>query len=232
MATYVMSDIHGHGDLFRKMLEKIGFSEDDKLYIIGDVVDRGPDGIKLLQQILHTPNIVFLLGNHEDLLLRYLYHYGTDLTHNPLGMLGNHPTISGFKDLLDEQKTELVQALMNAPIHEIITVNGQHFYLVHAFPANNRDDELWNRPQKNVVNPIPDTQVIIGHTPTIFFERTREEVDQYEEELFQQGRHFEIYHGHGFIGIDCGCGTAERVGALACLRLEDLAEFYVPVQTE
>lgn len=29
MATYVMSDIHGHGDVFRKMLEKIGFSEEE-----------------------------------------------------------------------------------------------------------------------------------------------------------------------------------------------------------
>lgn len=37
----------------------------------------------------------------------------------------------------------------------------------------------------------------------------------------------EIYHGPGFIGIDCGCGTADRVGALACLRLEDMSEFYV-----
>ena len=51
MSIYVMSDIHGEADLFHAMLEQIGFSESDTLYILGDVIDRGPDGIALLQEI-------------------------------------------------------------------------------------------------------------------------------------------------------------------------------------
>ena len=35
MAHYVMSDIHGEADRFHAMLEKIHFSADDTLYILG-----------------------------------------------------------------------------------------------------------------------------------------------------------------------------------------------------
>ena len=38
-------------DKYIKMLEKINFSDSDTLYILGDVVDRGPDGIKILLDI-------------------------------------------------------------------------------------------------------------------------------------------------------------------------------------
>ena len=43
--TYAMSDLHGCYDKYKKMLEKIHFGEDDTLYILGDVVDRGDGGI-------------------------------------------------------------------------------------------------------------------------------------------------------------------------------------------
>ena len=72
MVHYVVADIHGEADRFHAMLEKIRFSDEDTLYIIGDVIDRGPDGIKLLQEIIHTPNMVMLLGNHEYMMLQYL----------------------------------------------------------------------------------------------------------------------------------------------------------------
>ena len=71
MSTYVMSDIHGERELFHKMLQRIAFSEDDTLYILGDVIDRGTDGIALLKEIKETPNMVMLLGNHEHMMLQY-----------------------------------------------------------------------------------------------------------------------------------------------------------------
>lgn len=41
---YVMSDIHGCYEKYRAMLKAIKFAEDDALYVLGDVLDRGPDG--------------------------------------------------------------------------------------------------------------------------------------------------------------------------------------------
>ena len=42
MASYVISDIHGEYDKFLDLLQKTGLREEDTLYILGDVVDRGP----------------------------------------------------------------------------------------------------------------------------------------------------------------------------------------------
>ena len=46
MAIYVVSDIHGYGKLFEKLLETIDFSESDYLYVLGDAIDRGPDDLE------------------------------------------------------------------------------------------------------------------------------------------------------------------------------------------
>ena len=49
MATYVIGDIHGQLEQLKVLLEKMKFNENDELYVMGDVVDRGPDPIKALQ---------------------------------------------------------------------------------------------------------------------------------------------------------------------------------------
>ena len=45
---YVVSDIHGNYELLEKLLKKIKFSEDDTLFVLGDVIDKGKDVQKLL----------------------------------------------------------------------------------------------------------------------------------------------------------------------------------------
>ena len=51
MSTYCISDIHGEYDRYIKMLQLVDFSADDTMYILGDVIDRGPDSIKLLEHV-------------------------------------------------------------------------------------------------------------------------------------------------------------------------------------
>ena len=65
MATYVISDIHGNYEGYKKILEMIDFSEEYILYVNGDVIDRGLGGIKILQHMMLQPNIYPILGNHE-----------------------------------------------------------------------------------------------------------------------------------------------------------------------
>ena len=61
--TYVISDIHGCYEKYRSMLEIIEFTGDDTLYVLGDVLDRGPDGFKILLDMAARPNVIGLLGN-------------------------------------------------------------------------------------------------------------------------------------------------------------------------
>ena len=62
---YVMSDIHGCYDEYIKLLDLIHFNDKDTLYVLGDVIDRGPYSIKVLQHMMMYSNIIPIIGNHE-----------------------------------------------------------------------------------------------------------------------------------------------------------------------
>ena len=63
--TYVMSDIHGEYDKYMAMLREIDLRPSDLLYVLGDVVDRGPHPIKILKDMSMRGNVLPLLGNHD-----------------------------------------------------------------------------------------------------------------------------------------------------------------------
>ena len=44
--TYVVSDIHGCDKKYFRLLETLHFSDNDTLYILGDVTDRGSGGLR------------------------------------------------------------------------------------------------------------------------------------------------------------------------------------------
>ena len=96
-----------------------------------------------------------------------------------------------------------------------VEVCGQQFYLVHGNIGDNRHDRIWGRPEPPPEeHPIPGKTVIVGHTCTFW-------MDLIED------RPFKIWHGPGIIDIDCGCGNETDMRRLACLRLDDMKEFYV-----
>ena len=72
--TYVLSDIHGNLRRFESIMKQINLQPDDTLYILGDVVDRYPHGVKILRQIMKMPNVKMLIGNHEYMMLKAIGH--------------------------------------------------------------------------------------------------------------------------------------------------------------
>ncbi|HSE10282.1 MAG TPA: metallophosphoesterase family protein [Nocardioidaceae bacterium] len=73
-ALYLVSDVHGFRDDLEQGLEQVGFGADDELWILGDLVDRGPDGIGVVNlvrslQEQHPGRVQVLMGNHEILAL-------------------------------------------------------------------------------------------------------------------------------------------------------------------
>ena len=68
--TYVLSDIHGNMPNFKSILKQIDLQPEDTLYILGDVIDRYPEGIRILRMIMAMPNAKMLLGNHEYMMLK------------------------------------------------------------------------------------------------------------------------------------------------------------------
>ena len=63
MAYYVMSDIHGEYEQFVELLGKINLKDEDTLYVLGDILDRGPHPIKVMRKLMEMPNAVCLVTN-------------------------------------------------------------------------------------------------------------------------------------------------------------------------
>ena len=78
--VYVMSDLHGCYDKYVQMLEKIKFNSDDTLYILGDIIDRGDDGIKILLNMMNRNNIIPILGIHEYMAYSVLEKFNVEIT--------------------------------------------------------------------------------------------------------------------------------------------------------
>lgn len=217
MATYVMSDIHGEKDRFQRMLKIIGFTKKDTMYIIGDVIDRGSGGVELLLDIMKRDNIHLLLGNHEYMCRRCYAPDATVVDRTLWSQNGNAPTVEALGRLDSKHLDRVLTYLQSLPSHQCVKVGRRNFYLVHGYPGKDVHEEVWKRPAPDEENPLPEYRVIIGHTPVnhLYHERNDQSID-----------HLSIYHGKGYICVDCGCGHSFRNRALACLRLEDMAEFY------
>jgi len=95
---YVMSDIHGEYEKYLAMLKKIAFSEEDTLFILGDVLDRGPSPMAVLQDMMSYPNIYPLLGNHELMAMDILYQLNTEIRQDNYASVLNQDTMQKLID--------------------------------------------------------------------------------------------------------------------------------------
>ena len=231
---YAASDLHGCSvEVFEALLSSAGFSEEDFLYILGDVIDRGEHGAELLSWITQQSNVQLLLGNHEDMLLNcdFLFREVSeenlkDITQDQAFWYRNWmrngaaPTVRGFQKLLDRDP-ELVEGILEylreAPLYACVKAGGEEYVLVHSGlgrfrrhrPLKNysRHDLLWERPGPDTVYYSGKT-VIFGHTPTAFYgERYR-------------GRELRT---KSWICIDAGAAMGEPP---MLLRLDDRKAFY------
>ena len=148
---YVLSDIHGNERRFRSIMEQIRLRPEDTLYVLGDVVDRHPEGIWILRKIMAMPNAKMLLGNHEYMMLRALgcpyddnlddgralehwYRNGGKVTHDHL------------KHIRKTLRAEIIDYLKKLPLCFDVEVNGKVYKLVHGGPveAYDRDPKYKN----------------------------------------------------------------------------------------
>lgn len=76
---YIVGDLHGHYTVLMNGLDKIGFNDKtDRLFCVGDLVDRGPE-VGLCLSLLNEKWFSSVLGNHEYMLLTTLGHNGSIL---------------------------------------------------------------------------------------------------------------------------------------------------------
>ena len=230
---YATSDLHGYPlEQFLCLLAQASFSDEDFLFVLGDVIDRNGDGgIALLQWMMAQPNVELILGNHEAMLLScaFLFEEITEasvdsLDENRMGLLlnwmenGAEPTIRAMRDLRKknpEALEDLLEYLREAPLYESVSTGKRDFLLVHSglgsFAPEKRmrdyaaDDLLWHRPARDE-RYFEDVITILGHTPTVYY-----------------GEPGRMFRTDTWIDIDTGAsqGTAPML-----LRLDDLKPYY------
>ena len=178
MRYFVCGDIHGCVDELESKLRFIGFNKSiDRLFALGDLVDRGPrsaDAVRLLRD----PWFDSIMGNHEVLMMEA-----------QKGNADMHIANGGgwFAMLPEQERIELCELVQTLPVAlTVITPTGRKIGLVHAdLPNDNWDDfmsmlgtpqvqdyAMWTRERVNVakrnmhLNPIKGVDhVYFGHTP-------------------------------------------------------------------
>ena len=231
--TYVVSDIHGQYEKYLKMLQKINFTDDDELYVLGDVIDRGEHPVKILLDMSMRGNIFPILGNHEMMALSVLRKLCVEITDENADshvgvddikalttwqMDGGDTTLAEFKRLDREEKLAVIEYLEEFTPYVAITVCGRNYLLVHGgIPLSKVDvpleeqvlGELLTERVDYNVRYFKDKYLVTGHTPTLNIG------SEYDGKMY-------LKNGH--IAIDCGAGFGRPLG---CIRLEDHVEFYV-----
>lgn len=229
---YAVSDLHGYPlGGFRTLLEKAGFSDNDFCFVLGDVIDRGTEGIKTLQWLMGQPNFELILGNHEAMMLSCDFLF-EEITEESIAALngtnmslystwisnGGQQTLNELASVRKSSIKYILEFLREAPLYETVSAGGKDFLLTHSglgsFDKNKKisdyseSDLLWTRPNLNE-RYFDDVITVFGHTPTLY----------YGNEF--KGRAIVT---ETWIDIDAGTACGEKP---MLLRLDDLHEFYL-----
>ena len=230
---YVMSDIHGCYEEYLEVLRVIDFRDEDQLYVLGDMVDRGKEPIKLLMDMMSRHNVFPLLGNHEYMALSVLRKLCVEITKDNVDnhlteedMMsymnwmenGGNTTIEQFKKLSKEEQEDILEYLEECMLIEEITINQNTYVLVHAglVPFDEKKDifdyqlnELIFQSCDYEKQYFKDRYLVTGHTPTIMIDES------------QKGNIIEKNH---HIAIDCGCVFGMNLGVYC---LDNHKKYYV-----
>ena len=216
--TYAFTDVHGQYDLWQQIKEYC--AEDDTIYFLGDAIDRGPDGIKIMFELLTDPRIIYICGNHED-LMRDLFPDFLEGDFRELQYYleqGGKETWDEFQKLSHEKQIELFYAIDRMSIEEcyhrkdgidiVMTHSGAcdftHKWITDHLSLWDRShiDQQWWREKENVV-------IVHGHSPVQTF--------------FQRGVPVR-YCSHHKIDLDLGSFDSKQI---ALLNLDDFDDIKI-----
>lgn len=239
--TYAIADLHGKKDLWYEFTLEL--DENDKVYVLGDAIDRGPDGIELLQILMKDPRVTFLKGNHEEMLYNSIeeQHYNNSPWWEPQPLEqtafyqwvcnGGDITYEQFMALDAEERCNILNYIADAPNYIIYENKKQQQILLSHSGASLKefkkvfsneyslhkqlDALLWNREHFKQYEELSDNIYIVhGHTPVDFMLPNAGKAST---------KILRYNNGHK-INLDIG---AVWINKLAVLDLDTLEEFYV-----
>lgn len=231
--VYLMSDIHGDYNRFIELYHSIPILEEDQLYLLGDVIDKNQDGIKMLDFCMKSKNVTLIKGNHE----RWMEEYFLDPSSEDLWCKrGGEATLRDLKELDLETRKQYFNYLKSLPLYikldiadqtVILTHTGYRLFVKPCYKTENLVDIEKTIQQIIQLNEneylsysdlfsLEDTlsfnyHCYVGHVPTFWL---------------REDKKAEIMYTKNYTNLDCGAGHQNLGGRLACLCLDTMQEWY------
>lgn len=168
-----IGDIHGHYVGLRHLLDKVNPTDDDQIYFVGDLIDRGPQSAKVVSYV-REQGFSCVIGNHEQLLLD-AFAKTQDASHTLQAWLysGGQSTLASY-DRDVELLSEHMEWFRTLPLY----LDLEDIWLVHAgldptltIAEQTAEECCWIRDVFHSA-PAPYFQnklIITGHTITFTF---------------------------------------------------------------
>ena len=237
---FVVSDIHGHDELFAKALAEAGYDPENPRHvviIVGDCFDRGCENRKVLRRIENLPRKILIRGNHEDMLANVLETRRIDRTDIYNGVAETVAEFFGEENIGREGQIRMARAVRDRLIRFLSSavdyVETDHYLFVHGWvPIDRSGEEIkpyadldgatyegwqearflgWHRAVPAGLMPATDKTVVCGHRTAAFGA-------QFDPS--RRPNDSTPYYGKGFIAIDALTVQSGRVNVLV---LEDSA---------
>lgn len=199
--TIFIGDVHGCYLELKQLVEELRLSEQDRVIMLGDLINRGPDPAGVVK-LVHEYGFETLMGNHE-------YHY-----------LSNYKKHKPYHSLYESIGPELHEWIRNLPAY----IEDEHFIAVHAglipeLPLSRTHREIllnvrtWDGKGKDMKSPKnpPWYELYTGKRPVIY------------GHWASQG----LTIRHNTMGIDTGCVYG---GSLTALILEKRRLVQIPAK--
>ena len=183
--VWVVGDIHGHLRTLRALIHRLNLQEEDRVVLLGDMIDRGPDSAGVVEYVRQHPQIIAIKGNHEQMAIQSLQ--ATNIELDSVWMAkGGASTWGSYivaaKGDLHRAKLTFAEDcawLADLPSHIVL----DDWRLVHAgyhprVDLDNQDEKtlLWIRRAFFKHDAALDEKrcILFGHTPTSKFKRVGE----------------------------------------------------------
>ena len=214
MRNIIIGDIHGCSQAFHALLKKVKLVGDDRLILLGDLFDRGPDSFEVFRTVRQLAgtmeeDFVLLRGNHEDYLLNPKL---TLMQRFVWERVGRGTTVASFKAHGDRMENTIPWLDQRCQMY----YQGDGFQCVHAGllvdPIEANDPQTMihdhNVVKKNrYAGPLTITGHIALQEPTYFAG------DEKTTETLAYGEPLPLPET-GVICIDTGCGKGGRLTAM------------------
>jgi serine/threonine protein phosphatase 1 len=172
MTRYVIGDVHGYYGTLKQLLKLIDVKDEDHVFFVGDLIDRGEKSAKVIRLVRNTKNFFSVVGNHELMMMDAIFN--NNLQSWVFNGYGSE-TYNSYQKLYGEESMKMMfdDCVWMNSLPYFIDLGD--YFIVHAgvkpgVPLEKQGEYefCWIR-EDFFLSPqrvFPDKTIIVGHTIT------------------------------------------------------------------